>query len=79
MVLNANRVVGSELGSQRRTLSLPECAFELGPEDVKCRLSPFQDSSALHLTIRMPHPGPLGGSVAEHLPLAQVMILGSWD
>ena len=23
--------------------------------------------------------GQLGGSVAEHLPLAQVVILGSWD
>ena len=23
--------------------------------------------------------GHLGGSVVEHLPLAQVMILGSWD
>ena len=23
--------------------------------------------------------GRLGGSVVEHLPLAQVMILGSWD
>ena len=24
-------------------------------------------------------PGHLGGSVVEHLPLAQVVILGSWD
>ena len=26
-----------------------------------------------------PEPGRLGGSVVEHLPLAQGVILGSWD
>ena len=31
------------------------------------------------LPFKPPHMGHLGGSVVEHLSLAQVVILGSWD
>ena len=37
------------------------------------------DSHACVENSRLLYIGALGGSVVEHLPLVQVMILGSWD
>ena len=38
-----------------------------------------ENSEGGQCSIQTHVPGHLGGSVVEHLPLAQVMILGSWD
>ena len=50
----------------------------------RCLPSPKQGGigqSAGHLRawVKKAEEGRLGGSVVQHLPLAQVMILGSWD